>query len=381
MKYNKIDGTDVSAVGFGCYALSGAYGSVNTQEYERVIKRALKLGVTLFDTADTYGEQAERLLGGSVKDVRDDVFISTKVGVTEGNKPDLSYDTVIQACRNSLDRLQTDHIDLYMVHFDDPSTPIEETVEAMEYLLEQGMIGRYGVSHLPYERIEEYIDIGDPSALMFEYSPVAMDAEKHLFPLCRKHDLGAIAFSVTGRGILTGKITKKTEFEKGDIRRNDPLFKHARFASAIRRMKKLKEIGESYDKSPVQMAIAWVLSHPEISSALTGPSSTEHMEENVEAADFEIPPEDLRELNLFFREDNLRMIEEEGELIKELLKNPLDHEKGFSDLIYVMETAILQDMAGESDLMPLFMELWSMKEDPDSDVMEDVQRVLKDRLL
>ncbi len=380
VKYNKIDGTEVSAVGFGCYGLSGAYGSVDELEYEKVIKRAFELGVTLFDTADTYGEKAEQILGRTLNHVRDDVFISTKVGITQGNKPDLSYDSVIDACKNSLDRLQTDYLDMYLVHFDDPDTPVEETVEAMEHLLERGMIYRYGVSHLPYSRVEEYIEIGDPSALMFEYSAVAMDAEKSLFPLCKNNDLGALAFSVTGRGILTGKITKDMEFEKGDIRRNDPLFKHARFSSAMRRKNKLEEMGKPYGKTPAQMAIAWVLSHPEISCALTGPSSLKHLEENVDAADFKIPPEDLQELDLFFENENIRLIKDERELIRSLLERPLDKDTGFGDMIYVIETAILQDMADESDLMPLFMELWSMKDEPDRYIIEDVQRVLKDKL-
>ncbi len=381
MRYDTINGDEISAIGMGCYALSGAYGSVDHHKYRKVIDRAIELGVVLFDTADTYGEDAERVLGEALVDVREDVFISTKVGITEGKKPDLSYDSVVDACKNSLSRLKTNYIDFYLIHFDDPETPVEETVEALEHLQDEQMILHYGVSHIPHQRVEEYIELGDPSILMFEYSAVARDAESRLFPLCRKHDLAGLAFSVTGRGVLTGKITPETEFGEGDIRNNDPLFKYARFGSALRIARKMEEIGKKHDKTPVQMAIAWVLSHPEITCALTGPSSIEHLEENVQGAEFTIPDEDMEELEQFLKQDHQRMLEDESELLKKLLKEPLDQKSGVSDLVYVFETAISRGWAEETDLMPLFMRLWKMKEDPDSAVMEEIQSVLKEGLL
>jgi Predicted oxidoreductases (related to aryl-alcohol dehydrogenases) len=140
MKYRKHKDFTVSEVGIGCYALSGAYGAKDVKEFKQMLDHAHDLGVNFFDTADTYGN-AERILGETVKPYRDDVHIATKVGVKgegegEGRdvKPDLSGKYVKFACEQSLKRMQTDYINLYQVHFDDPDTSIEETVDALEIL-------------------------------------------------------------------------------------------------------------------------------------------------------------------------------------------------------------------------------------------------------
>ena len=371
---------DISKIGLGCYALSGAYGKVDVDQYKQVLRRGFDLGINFFDTADTYGETAERVLGEALSDVREEVFISTKVGVSKGEKPFLSRDRVIEACKRSLARLGTEHIDLYLVHFDDPGTPVEETVGAMEYLQDQQMITHYGVSHIPTHRIQEYIKKGKPSFLMFEYSPVARDAQRDLFKLIQEHDLNSLAFSVTGRGILSGNITRQHRFAEGDIRNMDPLFKYARFESALRISEKMKDVGHKHGMSPVQVAIAWVLSHPEITCALTGPSTIEHMEENAASVDFLIPREDLEEIHDFLDMEEERTKRDDIKIVERLLNAPLDRESGFNDLVYVFETAVNRGWVGEDEIMPMFMELFKVREEPKVPLMKEIQYRLREMI-
>ena len=156
------DRRPVSRIGFGCYALGGAYGSGDPWSWVDLIREAYRLGVTFFDTADQYGS-AEEVLGRAVEPFRDQVTIATKVGVTDGGGRDTSPEHVRRSCEASLRRLGTDHIELYQIHFDDPSTPVADTVGALEDLKERGLIGHYGVGHLPLPRVREYARVGSPA--------------------------------------------------------------------------------------------------------------------------------------------------------------------------------------------------------------------------
>ena len=260
MEYREHDGFRISEVSLGCYALSGAYGTKDVEEFKRTLRRAYELGVNFFDVAEAYGD-AEQLLGEAVKPFRKEVYIATKVGICRGLKPDLSRAYIERACEESLERLQTDYIDFYQVHFDDPDTPVEGTVGALEGLTSAGKIRRYGLGHLPVERVERYFELGKVFSVMVELSAVAREARERLLPLCRAHNVGAIAFSVTGRGLLTG-IQGRPQFEPGDIRNIDSLFQRERFQSGLRVAGKLAELGERYGKTPAQTAIAWVLTQP-----------------------------------------------------------------------------------------------------------------------
>ena len=144
MEYRTHRNETLSEIGVGCYALSGAYGKVDPEQFDGMLRRAYELGVTVFDTADVYGP-AEEVLGQAVASCRDQVWIATKVGGRADATPDCSAEHVIASCEASLHRLRTDHIDLYQVHFDDPGTPVEETVETLERLRSEGKIRHYGV--------------------------------------------------------------------------------------------------------------------------------------------------------------------------------------------------------------------------------------------
>ncbi|MFO7596034.1 MAG: aldo/keto reductase, partial [Desulfocurvibacter africanus] len=252
-----VEELELSEIGVGLYALSGAYGQKDPQAYRQMLLRAIQAGITFFDTADTYGDQAEALLGEVVRPYRRSIFLATKVGMRGGRSPDLSREGLFAACEGSLRRLQTDCIDLYQIHYDDPATPVSETVGALEDLQRAGKIRRYGIGHLPVERIHAYLAAGQIFSGQFELSGVVRDTRSVLLPLLRAHNAGLIAFSVTGRGLLTGRFAEKPVFASGDIRSIDPLFQRERYASAQRTAAQFAELGRQLGKSSVQVAIAW----------------------------------------------------------------------------------------------------------------------------
>ena len=298
MRYRTLQDLTLSEIGVGCYALSGVYGPKDQTQFKAMLCRAYDLGVNFFDVAEGYGD-AETILGEVLKPWRSKIHIATKVGVVDGLEPNLSGVYIQKACERSLIRLQTDTIDLYQVHFDDPQTPVGETVKALEKLKQDGKIRHYGVCHLPFERVAEYIRLGQPFSVLMELSAVSQDALSRILPLCRQQNIAGIAFSTTGRGILTGRYEQNTTFPADDLRSLDPLFQLERFRFALRVGDEIKRLGQKFSKTPAQMAIAWVLAHPEIICALTGPSTIAHLEENLGGSGFSVPEADFAEFQAF----------------------------------------------------------------------------------
>ena len=381
MEYRERNGFRISEVGVGCYALSGAYGTKDLEEFKRMLRRAYELGVNFFDTAEAYGD-AEQILGETVKPFRQEVYLATKVGVRGGFKPNLSAEYIKRACEGSLERLQTDYIDLYQVHFDDPETPVEETVGALEELTSEGKIRRYGVGHLPVERVEAYFQAGKVFSVLMELSAVARESPKKLLPLCKAHGVGAIAFSATGRGLLTG-IRERPHFEPGDIRNLDPLFQRERFRSGLRVAGRLAELGERYGKTPAQVAIAWVLAQPGVICALTGPSTVAHLEENVGVSGFTFHPDELKDLEAFLEREDAWLEQEQRSSLKRILQEPLPEEpfQAFVDLVYAIETALLLGLTSEKEILPIAQELYGMRKALDEaslSRLESAQNRLRD---
>ncbi|MFW9830659.1 MAG: aldo/keto reductase [Candidatus Thorarchaeota archaeon] len=359
MEYRYHRNLKISEVGVGCYALSGAYGSVDSKQFQQMITHAFELGVNFFDTAEGYGE-AEKILGESIKPFREEVLVATKVGIREGVKPNLSETYVLEACQLSLEHLQTDYIDLYQVHFDDPATPVKETVSALDSLVDEGKIRHYGVGHLPKNRVQEYCQIGEPFSILMELSAVARKSREDLLPLCGSQQVAAIGFSTTGRGILTGKYGLETKFEPNDIRNMDPLFQRARFQSALVVKDKFTDLARDYNKTPVQVAIAWVLAQPNVICALTGSSKIKHLEENIGGSGWTISKKDLEQLDQFFVYEDRVLAEEEQALIRRILSEPLSMPptQAFIDLIYVLETSHDLGLLSEQQVRQVFQKLW-----------------------
>lgn len=363
MEYREHRGLTLSEVGVGCYALAGAYGPVHPQEFIALLRRAADLGVTFFDTAGNYGD-AETVLGEAVRPFRDEVLLATKVGSPEGAPPRLDPEAVAASCRRSLERLGTDHIDLLQVHFDDPSTPVEDTVAALGALRDEGLIRHYGVGHLPAARVARYMAVGDPFSILMELSAVARDSRRTLLPRCGGGGPAAIAFSVTGRGLLSGAIGPRTTFAPGDIRNFDPLFQRARLASGLRIAGRFGDLSRSLGRTPAQAAIAWALAQPGVECALTGPRRVAHLEENLAGSGFRLPAAELADLESLFAAEDAALAAEEGATVDVILDGPLpaDSTAAFRDLVYAIETAVGLGRVAEDDVRPAFFELWPLQE-------------------
>ncbi|MDI7248302.1 MAG: aldo/keto reductase [Bacillota bacterium] len=380
MTHNQCGDLRISEVGVGCYSLAGVYGKKDLDEFARMIRRAHELGVTFFDTADAYGN-AESILGEIVHDFRGDIHIATKVGVVSGASVDLSPARVTKACEESLERLGTDYIDLYQVHFDDPKTPVEDVVGALGSLVASGKIRHYGVGHLPADKVARYAEIGRPLSVLMELSAAARDARAKLLPLCREHGMAAIAFSTTGRGILTGTICEGRVFPDGDIRQYDPLFQREQFRSALRVAARVAEVGRRYGKTPAQAAIAWVLAQPGVVCALTGPSNVAHLEENVGGSGWRISDEDLASFEAFLSEEDARLGRERKEAVVGIVSSPLpaDPQAAFRDLVYALDTAAVTGICTEAQVVPVFEELLALKKAPGEEAagkLDDIRRRL-----
>ena len=376
MQYRTQKNITLSEIGVGCYALSGAYGQKDPDAYRQMLLQAIHSGITFFDTADTYGDLAETLLGEVIHPFRQQIQLATKVGMRGGHKPDLSRAAVIAACEGSLRRLNTEWIDLYQVHYDDPATPVAETIGALEALAQSGKIRRYGIGHLPMERIHEYLATGQVFSGQFELSGVARDTRSEIVPLLQAHQARLIAFSVTGRGLLTGRYLQNPTFEPGDIRSIDPLFQRERYMSAQRTAARFAALGRCYGKSMVQTAIAWVLAQPGVLCALTGPSTAEHLVENLGGSGWHIEAEHLAELEAYFNEEDRQVCAAQIHTVQSILRQPLsiDPSAAAQDLIYVMETAITAGWVSQEAVIPIFRTVYQTRNSPDADTPAALER-------
>jgi diketogulonate reductase-like aldo/keto reductase len=233
----------------------------------------------------------------------------------------------------------------------------------MEELVREGKIRHYGVGHLPVERVAAYLDLGHVFSALMELSAVARGALATHLPLCRRHDVGAIAFSTTGRGLLTGRFGAGHRFAADDIRSIDPLFQRERGESGRRVVGKLAEVGRRHGRTPAQTAIAWALAQPGVICALVGPSTVDHLEENLGGSGWQLAVEDLAEIETFLRQEDAWLGPAQRASIQRILGGPLPAEpaQAFADLVYAMETAVQLGLVAEQDVVPVFLELYGLR--------------------
>jgi hypothetical protein len=220
--------------------------------------------------------------------------------------------------------------------------------------------------------MEAYFAAGRVFSTLVELSAVARGARERILPLCREHGAGVIAFSTTGRGLLTGKIGPQSAFEKGDLRRIDPLFQRERLASGQQITERFRELGEKYGRTPAQVAIAWVLAQPGIVCALTGPSTLPHLEENMGGSGWTISDEDLAGLEQFLAEEDARLHQEQTTSVCAILGQPLQPANAFADLVYALETLVEADFAAEHEILPLFHQLWGLRGRNDAPTLQQM---------
>ena len=300
-----LGGLEVSDIGLGCMSLTGSYGAASEGDGADVITRALELGVTLFDTANAYGAgENEQILAKALGNKRQDVVISTKLGfrVIDG-KPliDGHPDQVEDRCNESLERLQTDYIDLYYLHRPDPNVPIEDTVGAMKKLVEAGKVRHLGLCEVSAQTLKRAAAVHPIAAVQSEWSLWTRDQERSVLPACRELGVGFMPFSPIGRAILTGAIKSADDIgTKSDMRSSMPRFQGENLDTNLMLVKELENVAAELGVKPGQIALAWLLAKGTDVAPIPGTKRVKYLEENVAAGDIDLASETVNRLDELF---------------------------------------------------------------------------------
>ncbi len=306
MRRRRLGELEVSAVGLGCMGMSDFYGTAaERDEAEAIatIHHALELGVDFLDTADMYGPFTnEQLVGRAIAGRRDAVILATKFGIerhADGSQEiNGSPEYVHRACDASLQRLGTDHIDLYYQHRVDSRVPIDETVGAMSELVDAGKVRYIGLSEAAASTIRRAHAVHPLTAVQSEYSLFARDLEDEVIPVLNELRIGLVAYSPLGRGLLTGAIAGTDSLPADDVRRKRfPRFADENLDANVVLVRRVTEIAQAHHVTPAQLALAWVLRRGEHFVPIPGTKRTSRVEENAAAADIDVTDEEMAQLD------------------------------------------------------------------------------------
>ncbi|MCB0085444.1 MAG: aldo/keto reductase [Caldilineaceae bacterium] len=319
MEQRRFGNTDLvcSAIGFGTWEMStNQYGEIDVSDASRAVNAAIDHGITLFDTAEVYGPyHSEEILAKALGNRRKEIVLVTKVGFVydeENNNIGRSSrgHYVTKRTEGCLKRLNTDVIDLMLIHWPDHHTRFEEPIRALEALKQAGKIRHYGVSNFTVAMMDECQQVGSLTANQVGYHLYDRRMEKEVLPYCRANGIGYMAYGTLGFGLCTGAFTPETTFVDWDWRSRGnafglPLFQRENFLKEIKVTNRLKELAAGYGKSVAQLAIAWVLGNPAVTVALVGMRNEKELQENVAAADWQLTAEDRAAIDRIFAEEGV----------------------------------------------------------------------------
>lgn len=303
MDYRQLgrSGLRVSVIGLGGNTFGRTVDAHGTAE---IVARALDLGVNLIDTADVYSSGlSEEYVGQALRGRREQALIATKVGMRAGDGPNergSSRKRVIEGCEASLRRLGTDTIDLYQIHEFDPTTPLDETLAALDDLVRAGKVRYTGCSNYAAWQVTHALWISDRSHLARfvsvqpEYNLLVRDVEQELLPCCVEFGLGVIPFFPLGAGVLTGKYRPGQPPPEGTRGHNNPGFQRRLHPEVLRSVERLDEWAQAHGHTSTELALAWLLAQPAVSTVIPSARHPEQVEANVRAADWHLAPDDLR---------------------------------------------------------------------------------------
>lgn len=302
MKKRMLRDIEVSEVGMGCMAFSHGYGKIPEEKYSiEAIQNAYNHGCTFFDTAEVYSPNLagighnELIVGKALKDVRENVVIATKL-MLHGFNIGSVYKTIRKHLEGSLDRLQTDYVDLYYLHRMS-GVPVEKVAEAMGRLMEDGLIRGWGLSQVDVDVIDRAQQVTHLAAIQNIYSMVERDSEAKVIPYCMEHNIGFVPFSPIASGLLSGKITSGTQFEKNDDVRNwVPQLSGRNIEGNQPIVEMLKDFAGKKNATPAQISLAWMLhKYPNV-VPIPGSKNKDRIIENLDSANVELTDEEFTAL-------------------------------------------------------------------------------------
>lgn len=300
------NGQAVSSIGLGCMGMDHAYGKPAPREdMAKLLRYAVDLGYTFFDTAVVYGEANEELLGKAFSSLRDQVVLATKFGIVgqriKDGKPvnllDSKPASIRQQAESSLRRLGTDHIDLYYQHRVDPHAEPEVVAETMNDLIREGKILGWGLSNAPVEYMKRAHAVCPLAAVENQYSMMWREPEQGLFDLCEAMNIAFVAYSPLGNGFLSGRFTRDTVYGEGDFRGFMGRFRPEVMERNQALLGLIQSVAKSKQATPAQIVLAWELAQRPFIIPIPGTTNPQRLEENLGAARIELSNEELADIN------------------------------------------------------------------------------------